>query len=254
MAALAGVSRPRDRSDSQLSHPLATERHCCGSARLRRPKGTFATTRLHANAGEWSGSNSTIETFSVVRRVRSLQAPRSVQMNPQTPVSNRWLAPAQPAEERKRLEALHRLQVLDTPPEERFDRITRLTRALLDVPIVLVSLVDAERQWFKSRQGLDVTETPRQVSFCGHAILHDVPMVVEDATDDDRFEGNPLVVGASRALLRGGSDQVSRRLQRGHAVRDRPHSVARTAFCERRGSNHPEKSRFRVPELDYDRR
>ena len=74
-------------------------------------------------------------------------------------------APLSPHEP-QRLAALHALQVLDTPAEERFDRITRLAKRLLDVPIALISLVDAERQWFKSRQGLEVAEMGRDVSFC----------------------------------------------------------------------------------------
>lgn len=75
--------------------------------------------------------------------------------------------PDKPVDEAARLEALHRLNVLDTEPEERFDRLTRLARRVFNVPIAVVSLVDTERQWFKSAAGLDVIETPRDVSFCG---------------------------------------------------------------------------------------
>jgi PAS domain S-box-containing protein len=100
-----------------------------------------------------------------------------------------------PEDEAERLAALQRAGVLDTPPEERFDRITRIAQALFEVPIVLVSLVDAERQWFKSRQGLDACETAREISFCGHAILADAPMVIADAHADPRFADNPLVTG-----------------------------------------------------------
>ena len=98
-------------------------------------------------------------------------------------------------QEQTRLEALHRLEVLDTPPEETFDRLTRITKSALDMPIVLISLVDKDRQWFKSRQGLDVQETSREVSFCAHAIVHDEPLIVRDALKDDRFALNPLVTG-----------------------------------------------------------
>lgn len=103
--------------------------------------------------------------------------------------------PEVPAEEAERLMALQALCVLGTPPEERFDRITRLVQRLFGVPIALVSLVDADRQWFKSRQGLDATETPRDVSFCGHAILAPDPFYVPDALADERFADNPLVTG-----------------------------------------------------------
>lgn len=105
------------------------------------------------------------------------------------------LAPATPANEKQRLQALRNLKLLDTPPEERFDRVTRLARQVFRTPIALVSLVDADRQWFKSRQGLDATETPRNISFCGHAILDDKILVVNDAAEDQRFCDNPLVCG-----------------------------------------------------------
>jgi diguanylate cyclase (GGDEF)-like protein len=103
------------------------------------------------------------------------------------------IKPPSPVDEYKRLEVLRSLNLLDTPPEERFDRVTRLARKVFSVPIALVSLVDADRQWFKSRQGLDATETPREISFCGHAILDDRIMVVKDAKRDVRFCDNPLV-------------------------------------------------------------
>jgi diguanylate cyclase (GGDEF)-like protein len=105
-------------------------------------------------------------------------------------------APAIPVDEAQRLGALHALNILDTPSEERFDRITRLAKRIFDVPIVLVSLIDANRQWFKSCVGVDVQETPREVSFCGHAILGDNILQVPDATQDPRFHDNPMVTGA----------------------------------------------------------
>ncbi|MEJ8566398.1 GAF domain-containing sensor histidine kinase [Elongatibacter sediminis] len=104
-------------------------------------------------------------------------------------------APPMPANESERLQALCDLDILDTAPEERFDRLTRVARALFDVPIAIISLVDAERQWFKSRQGLDATETPRDISFCGHAILEGTVFHIPDALNDDRFADNPLVTG-----------------------------------------------------------
>ncbi len=105
------------------------------------------------------------------------------------------IKPPIPADEFRRLESLRSLKLLDTPPEERFDRVTRLARRVFGVPIALVSLVDSDRQWFKSNQGLDASETPRDVSFCGHAIVGDRIMVVNDATGDERFCDNPLVCG-----------------------------------------------------------
>lgn len=80
------------------------------------------------------------------------------------------LEPAAPLDEATRLAALRGLKILDTPREERFDRLTRIAQRLLDVPIAVVSLVDSNRQWFKSCQGLDASETPRSVSFCGQAV------------------------------------------------------------------------------------
>lgn len=88
------------------------------------------------------------------------------------------------------------LDLLDSPSEEVFDRITRLLARVLDVPIALVSLLDTDRQWFKSRVGLDVSETPLAVSFCAHAAEADAPLVVQNALEDTRFAQNPLVLGA----------------------------------------------------------
>lgn len=97
--------------------------------------------------------------------------------------------------EARRLASLHRYNVLDTPAEDGFDRITRLAQQLLQVPIALISLVDENRQWFKSKRGLDVSETPREISFCTHAIKGDEAFLVRDALEDERFRENPLVTG-----------------------------------------------------------
>lgn len=100
-----------------------------------------------------------------------------------------------PPNEKSRITALHLLNILDTQPEERFDRLTRMARRLFNVPIALVTLVDSDRQWFKSSVGLRLPETPRDISFCGHAILADDLMTVPDASKDERFFDNPLVTG-----------------------------------------------------------
>lgn len=104
-------------------------------------------------------------------------------------------APDQPEDEVTRVATLRSLNILDTSAEERFDRLTRLAKRLFGVPIALVSLVDANRQWFKSCVGLDALETPRDVSFCGHAILGSGVFVIPDALADQRFSDNPLVTG-----------------------------------------------------------
>jgi diguanylate cyclase (GGDEF)-like protein len=109
-----------------------------------------------------------------------------------------------PADDARRVEALRRLRILDSAPEERFDRLTRLAKRLFKVPIALVGFVDKDRVWFKSRQGLDIEETPREQSFCAHAIMGDGIMVVPDAMDDERFADNPLVTGDPRIRFYAG--------------------------------------------------
>ena len=104
-------------------------------------------------------------------------------------------SPAIPRNEKTRLETLRALKILDSDPEERFDRLTRLAKRLFGSSIALISLVDADRQWFKSSFGLEVKETTRELSFCGHAILGDEIFEVSDALLDNRFADNPLVTG-----------------------------------------------------------
>lgn len=94
-----------------------------------------------------------------------------------------------------RLSALHSSGLVDTPPEREFDRLTWLATRIADVPIALFSLITAERQWFKSRVGLAVSETPREFAFCSHAIMQREPFVVPNAAEDPRFKANPLVTG-----------------------------------------------------------
>jgi hypothetical protein len=105
----------------------------------------------------------------------------------------RWARPPLPSDEMMRLASLHALGLLDSETEERFDRITRLAAALFSVPIALITLVDEDRQWFKSRQGLAAQESPRDVSICAHVVYHREPMIVTDTFQDDRFADNPAV-------------------------------------------------------------
>ena len=102
------------------------------------------------------------------------------------------------SQEQERLAALHRLNVLDTAPEERFDRLTRLAQRLFEVPIVAVSLIDRDRQWFKSKIGITDDETNRKDAFCNHSITSGDAFVVPDAELDERFSANPFVTGAPK--------------------------------------------------------
>src|SRR3954470_14780700 len=103
------------------------------------------------------------------------------------------IAAPTPENEAERLAALYSLHILDTPAEERFDRVTRLALQLFNVPIAYVSIIDANRQWFKSACGINRGQTDRGISFCGHAIMQDEPLIIPDALLDDRFYDNPLV-------------------------------------------------------------
>jgi GAF domain-containing protein len=100
-----------------------------------------------------------------------------------------------PSNENDRLAQLIWFQILDTPPEESFDRISRTAARVLQTPIAAVSLIDGDRQWFKSVCGLSISETPRDMAFCSYTILQRSPLVVEDALEDSRFKDNRLVTG-----------------------------------------------------------
>lgn len=117
--------------------------------------------------------------------------------------------------DRERVDALVNLKVLDTPPEETFDRITRLAARLLNMPISLVSLVDENRQWFKSKFGLEADWTEREISFCTYAIEQPEPLVVTDALADPRFMSSPLVMGAPHIRFYAGAPLIT---ADGHAV------------------------------------
>ncbi len=162
-----------------------------------------------------------------------------------------------PPNETERLDTLSRYDVLDTPPDAALDRLTALAARLFDVPIALVSLVDKDRQWFKSRHGLDVCETHRDQSFCAYAILPEVdePMVVFDATLDPRFADNPLVTGAPGIRFYAGAPL---RMSNGTALgsfciidtKPREFSAARprhAARPRRHGRRHPRTARLPPP-------
>jgi diguanylate cyclase (GGDEF)-like protein len=114
------------------------------------------------------------------------------------------IAASIPIDEARRLFALRRLRILDTPPEPAFDHITRLAQQIYDVPMALISLIDSDRQWFKSRVGVDVTETPRDAAFCAYTIQGDAGFIVTNAATDLRFQDNPLVTGSPHIRAYGG--------------------------------------------------
>ena len=113
------------------------------------------------------------------------------------------------ADEAKRLAALRALDLLDTPAEAEFDRVTRLAAQFFQVPIVLVSLIDHDRQWFKSCFGMAAAETPRDVAFCNYTILSEALMIVPDATQDSRFRNNPFVTGDPHIRFYAGAPLVT---------------------------------------------
>ena len=111
--------------------------------------------------------------------------------------------------ERQRQNALDELQILDTPPEAGFDELTRLAALYFGTPIALVSLIDRDRQWFKSKVGLQVSQTPRDIAFCDTAIRSSDVLVVNDALADPRFANNPLVLDAPKVRFYAGAPLVS---------------------------------------------
>jgi GAF domain-containing protein len=124
-------------------------------------------------------------------------------------------AAAIPKNEIKRLKVLWQYDVLDTVPEEVFDDLTDLAAHICEAPVALISLVDENRQWFKSRVGLSLTETTRDISFCAHAILSDELLLISDASKDPRFRDNPLVTGPQRIRFYAGAPLIT---PDGHAL------------------------------------
>ena len=118
------------------------------------------------------------------------------------------MKPPIPSNETKRLDALRRYRILDTAAEPMFDDVALVASTICQTPIALMTLVDSDRQWLKAKVGLDVSETPREHAFCAYTILDKEPMVVEDATDDERFANNPLATSAPHIRFYAGAPLI----------------------------------------------
>ncbi|MGC2182007.1 MAG: GAF domain-containing protein [Terriglobales bacterium] len=119
------------------------------------------------------------------------------------------MTPPKPVNEPQRLAALRGYEILDTEPEAAFDDLTFLASQICQTPIALITLVDADRQWFKSKVGLSLTETSRDIAFCASAILQSDVFIVPDASEDARFANNPLVVSEPRIRFYAGAALMS---------------------------------------------
>ena len=125
-------------------------------------------------------------------------------------------------DEAARLKALRHYQILDTPPEPAFDDLSRLAAHACGTPIALVSLVDENRLWFKSKVGLTATEVPREISFCAQAILHSDLFIIPDTAADERYADNPLVISSPGVRFYAGASLVT---PDGHALGAGPAST-----------------------------
>lgn len=119
------------------------------------------------------------------------------------------MKPPIPEDEKKRLEVLWQYEVLDTVPESVFDDLTELAASICESPIAMITLVDEKRQWFKSKVGVTLNETSRDISFCGHAILQQELFIVPDASKDERFSENPLVTGDPHIRFYAGAPLIT---------------------------------------------
>lgn len=144
----------------------------------------------------WGGGSDSrwrVASWAPVRDLRTVVAP----------------IPPLPPDEEERLRELRRYDILDSDPEDTFDRITRLASSSLDTPMALVTLIDEDRQWFKSKVGLDDEVTRREDSFCAYAILDDDILTVEDAREDARFAENPYVLGDPNVRFYAGAPLIT---------------------------------------------
>ncbi len=120
-----------------------------------------------------------------------------------------------PVQEAQGLDALRQYAVPDTPPEQSYDDITLIASFIGGAPIALISLIDEDRQWFKSKVGLEVSQTPHDLAFCAYTIMSDKVMVVPDATEDKRFAENPLVTGDPKIRFYAGAPLIT---PEGHGI------------------------------------